>query len=257
MMRRDNRNGNLPIDSMKKTAYVFNEQDSEKYRNADERIIHQNPFLHYRNIIQDISSSFNHKITVLDLGCGTGRYFHCLKNVEKLVGIDTSPHMLKKAHNPVNKEFIEIEKIELLCGDIFDIQIPDLHFDFIYAIGVFGEFSPLSQALCSRLYELLKPYGILFLTTVDVHSRIQYLDESNPYWQKLLLGKFFWLFPKKLKKYINKKLGAYYITKEELENIWIASAFPKFEISLYKHPKGLGWEGIHHDCTAVKESLQK
>ena len=242
---------------MKKTAYDFNEQASEKYRSVDELVIHQDPFLHYRNIIQDISSSLNHKITVLDLGCGTGRYFHCLKNVEKLVGIDTSSHMLEKASNPVNKDIMEIEKIELLYGDIFDIQTPAHSFDFIFSIGVFGEFSPINSDLCNKLYDLLKPYGILFITTVDVHSRIQYFDTKNPYWQKLLLRKSFRFLPKKLKKYVNKKLCAFYVTKKELEDIFKASAFSKIEISLYEHPKGLGWQGIHHNCIAIKGSPQK
>lgn len=245
------------MDSIKKTAHDFNEQDSEKYRSTDERVIHQGPFLHYRNIIQDISSSFNRKITVLDLGCGTGRYFHCLKNVEKLVGIDTSSHMLKKAQNPINNDIIEIEKTELLCGDIFDIQFPVHSFDFIFSIGVFGEFSPINSDLCNKLYTLLKPYGILFITTVDVYSRIQYFDERNPYWQKLLLRKSFRFLPKKLKKYVNEKLGAFYVTKKEFEDKFKASDFSKIEISAYEHPKGLGWQGTHLDCIAVKGSPQK
>ena len=36
-------------------------------------------------------------LRVLDLGCGTGRYFHCLNNISCLVGIDISPDMLEVA----------------------------------------------------------------------------------------------------------------------------------------------------------------
>jgi len=45
--------------------------------------------------------------------------FHCLKNTKKLVGVDVSPDMLAEAKEPIGKESLGSQEIELLLGDIF------------------------------------------------------------------------------------------------------------------------------------------
>src|SRR5688500_7403301 len=58
---------------------------------------------HWCTLLRDLSRSFDRKIDVLDVGCGTGRYFRCLCNVRRLVGVDISEHMLEQARNPAGK----------------------------------------------------------------------------------------------------------------------------------------------------------
>src|SRR5689334_17015007 len=77
------------------------EEIATQYRDDDEIEVASANHHRLEGILNLISSSFRRPITVLDIGCGTGRYFHCLRNVNKLTGLDLSAEMLRAAQNPV------------------------------------------------------------------------------------------------------------------------------------------------------------
>ena len=155
---------------------VFHDQArSQTYREADELAIATEGHKHLYNVLKDISCSFGYNISILDLGCGTGRYFHCLQNVERLVGIDISLHMLKESRNPVKKEEINFNRIDLICANIFAIEIVPQSFDFIYSIGVFAGYSSFDLYICNQLFDLLKPRGKLYFTVTNIASRMTYI----------------------------------------------------------------------------------
>src|SRR5688500_19198267 len=54
--------------------------------------------------IGNVCDRFGHPIDVLDLGCGTGRYFWGLRNVNTLTGLDASAPMLLEAKTPTHAE---------------------------------------------------------------------------------------------------------------------------------------------------------
>src|SRR3954453_15481500 len=83
-----------------------------KYREDDEIEVKTENHQHLERTLGEISSSFGRPIVVLDAGCGTGRYFHCIRNVQRLVGIDVSPDMLKAAESPVRASQIDTSDIE-------------------------------------------------------------------------------------------------------------------------------------------------
>src|SRR3954452_23107439 len=74
-----------------------------KYRRDDEIEVTTEHHRHLRGILTTVSSSFGRPINVLDVGCGTGRYFYCLKNAHSLLGLDLSEEMLKIAEHPVRE----------------------------------------------------------------------------------------------------------------------------------------------------------
>src|SRR5436305_1908196 len=86
-----------------------------KYRSDDEVEVTTEHHRHLRGILTTLSSSFGRPINVLDVGCGTGRYFYCLKNVASLLGLDISEEMLKIAEHPVRQADISAKRIELRC----------------------------------------------------------------------------------------------------------------------------------------------
>ena len=103
---------------------IYDKKGSYNYRKGDE-ISKQSPNLIHRcEILKKLSISFNHKITALDLGCGTGRYFYCLQNTKNLTAVDISQYMLECARNPINREKISIDHINLICGDILNLELP-------------------------------------------------------------------------------------------------------------------------------------
>src|SRR6185436_15341361 len=80
-----------------KTGYG---RQAAQYRKDDEIEVTTEHHRHLRGVLEALSGSFNRPIRVLDAGCGTGRYFHCLRNTEQLVGLDLCPEMLEAARSP-------------------------------------------------------------------------------------------------------------------------------------------------------------
>jgi ubiquinone/menaquinone biosynthesis C-methylase UbiE len=158
---------------MKKVgAFVQRYYDLEAkiYRNNSDPVVlsHKGVTTHNNDLAQ-ICSSFNKKIDVLDLCCGTGRYFHALKNVEKLTAVDFSSQMLKEAQNPINKEKLDIQSMQLIAADVQDLdKLFSTHakFDFIYSIGALGEYTAINLKVLDIIYEFLSPGGKIYLTTL-------------------------------------------------------------------------------------------
>ncbi|MDH4223848.1 MAG: methyltransferase domain-containing protein [candidate division Zixibacteria bacterium] len=75
--------------------------------------------------------------TVLDVGCGSGRYTleFVRKGAEKIVGIDFAHSMIDLANSYV-KDLAEKERYQFICGDFMKYDFKD-QFDYILAMGLF------------------------------------------------------------------------------------------------------------------------
>lgn len=147
-----------------KTAYG---STAARYRQDDEACVIGEDHKRLSALLEMYSSSFRRPISVLDVGCGAGRYFHCLKNTNKLIGIDISPEMLAEARNPVRKEAVTIGTTELVCGSVYTSAFPKESFDFIYMIGLIGNGCSLSNRLLSAFHEWLRLDGLVFFDVFD------------------------------------------------------------------------------------------
>jgi len=232
------------------TSNTFDEELAEKYRNNDEQVIRFGSRKHYCEKLVEITASFDGNISVLDVGCGTGRYFHCVKGVKHITGMDISSDMLTHARNPVNSDEIEAVKIDLLCGDIYSLELKTESYDFIYSIGVFGEYAPLDIKLLTMMHGLIRPGGQLFITAVDSLSRLQSRVNTKPGYNYRIFRKLFPFFPQTAKEHTNKILGSCYLREHKLMTTMENSPFDTFEISHYVHTSG--WLGTHLDCIAHK-----
>src|SRR5262245_50005916 len=81
------------------------------YRKDDEIEVTTPHHQHLAAILSRITGSFNRPIRVLDVGCGTGRYFYCLKNVDTLVGLDITTEMLMAARQPIFGDRISAKRV--------------------------------------------------------------------------------------------------------------------------------------------------
>lgn len=235
-------------DYVRETLTIYTDAFAKAYRAGDERTSASRE--HYSAILEELSSAPGGGLSVLDIGCGTGRYFHCLKNVRRLVGIDVSPHMLEHARDPVHRDALHIESIELLCGDIFELDLEDRSFDLVYSIGVIAEFSPLDATLLDRLFRLLRPGGKVFLTAVDLHSRMQMTGNKRRSFVRGVGRRTFPMLPSFAKSALNHALSSYYLSEKELTALLRASPFADFSITRYQHTSG--WQGAHFDCLLTK-----
>lgn len=140
---------------------------AEKYRNHDEVDVTGTDHRRFGDILGGICESFGRPIAVLDIGCGTGRYFHCLRNVDRLVGMDVSEEMLARARHPVLEEEVTAREIELLAANFYNHEFSPGSFDFIYSLGVFGNGCPVTPSVLQKFISWLRPGGCFFFDIMD------------------------------------------------------------------------------------------
>ena len=205
---------------------------SREYRRDDEIEVRTDHHCWIWKTLSDITYSFGREISVLDAGCGTGRHFHCLTNVNRLVGLDLSDEMLEAAQSPIRQELISAREIELRRGDVNDEAFAPGSFDFIYSIGMFGYGCELSVEALNRFYEWLSPDGKLFLDITDF-SRIPFQTRVRKRVKKLVYP---WL-PARLQTRLDNReqnVGFFPVTRKQLGRMVLGSAFGQCEI--YRRP---------------------
>jgi len=232
-----------------KTGYG---KQAPQYRLDDEIEVTTEHHRHLRGVLEALSASFDRPIRVLDAGCGTGRYFHCVRNTAELVGLDLCPEMLVAARSPVLAHQVSIGKISLLCANIFEISFPDGAFDFIYSLGMFALGCPISPGILQNFHRWLAPDGRFFFNVTD---------RSGIAWQKRLRrgirSLFYRVGPQPVKKLLDARSSHPVncaLTRCELAALMRESAFDRFRIISQPCLSPL-WHGRHLECLAWKHDL--
>jgi SAM-dependent methyltransferase len=152
----------------RKAADLYEPSYARRYRTHDDT--RGSAYLMFCAWLHDVCLSFEKPIDVLDLGCGTGRYFSCVANVRALVGLDASAAMLEEARRPVEADGITAAAVELVQGDIMSHDFGADRFDLVYSIGVLAEHTPLDEQVTANVHRWLKPGGRFAFTTVHPDS---------------------------------------------------------------------------------------
>jgi SAM-dependent methyltransferase len=153
-----------------KAASLYDAAYARRYRRHDDDFEHSEPCRRLAEWLQHVCASFSAPIDVLDLGCGTGRYFWALRRVRELTGIDASAAMLAEARDPYQAGRISTPKVTLVEGDLFSHEFGDRRFDLVYSIGVLAEHVPFNQTIVARVHQWLHPGGRFAFTTVHPDS---------------------------------------------------------------------------------------
>jgi SAM-dependent methyltransferase len=225
---------------------LYDDAYAPLYRESDEVEVVTDNHRQICDTLAGITRSFAREISVLDLGCGTGRYFHCIERVNRLVGVDISLPVLLQARRPVKSKQIKVKKIDLVCANIFELELAPASFDFIYSIGVLGEFSPFDAEVCGKMYDLLKPGGKALFTVVDVTSKYQFMS-----WKRRMAETFSPFLPAPIRRPLRERLRSYYMTRSQLERVMHRSGFAQYEINL-RVSTAAHWIGAHYECLATK-----
>ena len=154
----------------KKAADLYDEAYARRYRAHDDDLRSSEPWRNLAAWLSDVSQRFTPPIDVLDLGCGTGRYFCALSGVRTLTGVDASRAMLEQARRPYRAESITAASIRLVEGDLLSGQFADGSFDLVYSIGVLAEHAPLTRTLLENIARWLRPGGRFAFTAVHPQS---------------------------------------------------------------------------------------
>lgn len=100
---------------------------------------------------------------VIDGGCGFGKWVIFLnKRDYDIIGVDNNKFSINKL-----KEYNNSLKVEL--GDILNLNYPDNFFDAYISMGVVEHFEEGPTAALNEAYRVLKPNGVIFLSTPTVN----------------------------------------------------------------------------------------
>lgn len=195
--------------------------------------------------------SFAHPVRVLELGCGTGRYFHWLDNACLLVATDISAEMLKQAQQPLCADRVSIGEIRLLQRNLFETTFEPESFDFIYCLGVFGYGAAVTDVLCQRFARWLVPGGRLYFDAIQKNHTTRFERMKQPL--KLAVKR---LLPGTLHRMKKASGDEPYVpvvkhTRAQLERVMQAAGFEDFILSINTCDSPL-WTGTHLECSARK-----
>jgi ubiquinone/menaquinone biosynthesis C-methylase UbiE len=180
----------------------FYSRIAQSYRASNAHLTNDRSFLQASTFLE---RHLRFQKTVLDIGCGTGRYFHVTsQRCELLVGIDLSRSMLEMARHPIGMEG-SVKKFCLIEGDAFMLAFKDGVFGAVYSFGVLAEYIELCPDVLREIKRVLKPGGrVIFSAIADsspslrsttVKRKIaEYVFASN-----LVLGS--------VKRYLNSRLS--------------------------------------------------
>lgn len=103
--------------------------------------------------------------SLVDLGCGDGRFLYILKrkgllkNAKEIVGIDIAKERIERLKEtvPFAKTFIsDVQNLDQIKGDSFDVAISSQVIEHVFD----------DRKMVKEAFRILKPGGVLYLTTV-------------------------------------------------------------------------------------------
>ena len=190
------------------------------YRTRDDDVNHPN----HRDlceILASVSGEMSGPLRVLDAGCGTGRYFHCLRQTASIFGMDMSTGMLQAARRPVCANQIQ-GNTYLICGSLFEVQFQPGSFHLIACIGVLGHLVPVEVEWLRTVHGWLATRGRLVFTCDDAAS------PSAKSWKRTLAMHVRWLLPSTLRARIDTRIGDFRLSEQDLCQRLEASPFSQY-----------------------------
>lgn len=110
---------------------------------------------------------------MLEVGCGNGDFSNYLavNNNADILGLDFSTESIKIANQ--KKEVFGAKTSSFMVGDAQNIDLPDNSFDIIVSCECL-EHIPVPQKMVSEIFRLLKPGGMVVLTTENYFNAYAY-----------------------------------------------------------------------------------
>jgi len=220
----------------RKAEALYDDGYARKYRDRDEALLQEATYQDFIAWLQQVCDRFTHPIEVLDLGCGTGRYFWGVRNADTLVGLDASAAMLAEARHPIREDQVTASGIKLVQGDLATHVFAERSFDLVYSIGVLAEHVPLDASLAGRVWHWLKPGGRFAFTTVDPNS-----PDVPQTWQRRLAGLALPLAPGGVGRALHRRLmsGGMYgderWIREVLGDCFVIESLEQFRSDVHLH----------------------
>jgi ubiquinone/menaquinone biosynthesis C-methylase UbiE len=226
------------------------DQGALQYRRDDEVEAQSENHQRLGGNLRRICRSFDRPIRVLEMGCGTGRYFHWLENTQLLVGTDISAEMLRHAEHPLHEEGVTAREIRLVRGNLYEMTFEPGSFDFIYSLGVFGYGAEMTSELGAKIGRWLTPGGRLYFNALE-RSGGGRISEFKDSMKTVVLPMLPGSIRQRIKDRNKDAVPVFNHTREQLEQLMGEAGFHDFTISSNTCHSPL-WRGVHLECIARK-----
>ncbi|HEY1107138.1 MAG TPA: class I SAM-dependent methyltransferase [Opitutaceae bacterium] len=226
------------------------DRGAEQYRVDDEIEAASENHQRIGGNIRRLCYAYDRPIRVLELGCGTGRYFHWIRNAQSLVGTDLSAVMLQQARHPVLEDEVMVKDIRLLQANLYDVSFEPRSFDLIYSMGVFGYGAALTPELCARIASWLSPDGTLYFDAIE-HREMGRRHALKRSVKSAVVPFLPGSMKQKLAAREASAVPVIVHTRAEMERVLTSAGFVDFTLSSNTCHSPL-WQGMHLECIARK-----
>jgi SAM-dependent methyltransferase len=138
--------------------------DATEYANTDAVRLNEPHLLELVSILKNRLSPSAEK-SILDVGCGTGRYELALEDTGcKITGIDPAEEMLAYAIE-------RFPEMEFQIGSTEIIPFEESAFDGAFSIGVIADHAPFNSAALQEVKRILRPGAEFIFTCRNRRSR--------------------------------------------------------------------------------------
>jgi SAM-dependent methyltransferase len=144
--------------------FIFDRAHAEETRRRDELAEYDGHLAVYGRLFASVHRNAR-TFSVLDVGCGTGRYFRLFPDADLIVGLDPSVYMLEQARCAVGVETLRRPPV-LVIGKTDEIPLLPGTFDLVYCIGVLGQLVPISKAQVEYLLKFCRNGGTAILSVL-------------------------------------------------------------------------------------------
>lgn len=169
--------------------------------------------INYDAILREIKKLVPERSRLLDVGSSYGLFLSAAKKN----GLETEGVEISRAASKYSTEKLNLR---VSCVSIKDAVFPDSHFDVITALD-FIEHLKNPRVFAEKAYRLLKPSGILYLTTPNIKSL-----------SARLLGYRWWSY---------RKMHIYYFSKESLSALLKRTGFSVISVHPYRKAFKIGY----------------
>ena len=166
---------NLKSLAIIRSVISYNKKGAEELSKNDTLEIYNEQKEFFKQLIE---TGYNNSL--IDFGCGTGRYLDIFTNFNFIHLVDVSKENLKLAS--IKADDIGI-KYETIRSSIFSL---DTQVDIFFSIGVFGQFYQLDSKVLEKIHSLLSKNGkAVFTVKIKEQSDNEVLALSDEKVKKL------------------------------------------------------------------------
>lgn len=154
---------NLKSLSIIRSLISYRKPDAEKLAKRDEL----DEYDQYKEFFRDLISQDTNK-TLMDFGCGTGRYLEIFQKFKVVYLVDVSKHNLNIASEKAQKLKISTRLFRR------SLSFLPVKVDYFFSAGVFGYFYQFDSKALDKIYSLLRKDG---KAVIQINIKHNFIDD--------------------------------------------------------------------------------